>query len=55
MTYPGKMTREEAEAMGLVEPLDLRSTEEIEAETEERSAALREVLTGLPARPGVIR
>jgi hypothetical protein len=35
--------------------LDLRTTEEIEEDFEETAESFREFLTGLPARPGVIR
>lgn len=35
--------------------LDLRTTDEIEAAADEAPECLREIVTGLPARPGVRR
>lgn len=35
--------------------MDLRTWDEIDAQDEADAAAVRETLTGLPSRPGVIR
>lgn len=37
------------------ESLDLRTTDEIEHDAESRTALLREIMTGLPARPSTTR